>query len=88
MKIDEYAISDGLLWKAWAGGRSGEPLVEGAQRNGEKEDWELGVYRRKPSDVREAEVTARSKTEEWGEQLKPVLVSVYTSARIDASLGA
>ena len=50
------------------GRRSGEPLVEGAQGNGEKEDWELGVYRRKPSDVRETKVTARSKTEEGGER--------------------
>ena len=26
MKIDEYAISDGLLWKAWAGGQASPSL--------------------------------------------------------------
>ena len=59
-----------------------EPPVECAQR----EDRELGVYRRKPSDEGEAKATARSKTERGREQLKPVLVRVYTSTRIDASL--
>ena len=73
------------------GRRSGEPLVEGAQGNGEKEYCELGVYRRKPSDLRETKVTARSKTERGGRraaEASAVLVSVYKSVRIDASLGA
>ena len=88
MKIDECAISDGLLWKAWAGGQASLSLR--ARRETERKrigSWACTVESPR-TDVREAKVTGRSKTEEWGEQLKPVLVIVYTSARIDASMGA
>ena len=54
----------------------------------EREDRELGVYCVESLRTRESKATARSKTEKGREQLKPVLVSVFTSTRIDASLEA
>ena len=71
--------------------RRASRCIEGAQRAQSckgREDRELGVWCRKPSDGRETKATARSKTGEGREQLKPVLVRVYTSTRIDASVEA